>query len=550
MMQFSFIPHSRHGKRPAAVCLAALCAVLLTGCAAPAADAPPVSQSDPAPQETALAPSGLLPVLAIESREHPDSLDFVTQPVAEHVAASIASWTPGYQMPPAPYYEPCRITLTEPDGTLLLSADADVKVRGNWTTTYDKKPLRLKFDEQQNLLGLHDGNAYKNWLLLADYKDASLLRNRTALTIANEILSADGLYAADTAFTEVTVNGAYWGLYILSEHQQIAPHRVDITKAKANETGTNIGYFLEFDGYYTEETELQSFFVDYADNAPLIPFTGDEPSDRTISPLNEGHGDRKQNVGMTIKNDLYSQEQHDFIASYVNNVYRVMYAAAYEDRALRFTEDGSALTEAPELTPQEAVEACVNVDSLADMYLISELTCDADIYWSSFFMDVDFGEGGDKRLTFEAPWDFDSALGNKERCPDGTGFYAANIVPDVNDSYETINPWLAVLMQKDWFRDIIREKWTRAYESGVFDRALAQIASESTQYQAAFECDAARWDSLLHNSAANEWSRRSKHCRTHAETADYLSEWLQTRVTFLNDYWHSAPDTPADGQNP
>ena len=40
-----------------------------------------------------------------------DSLDFITEPVCGHVAEKIAGWTPGYVMPPEPYYEECTVTV-------------------------------------------------------------------------------------------------------------------------------------------------------------------------------------------------------------------------------------------------------------------------------------------------------------------------------------------------------------------------------------------------------------------------------------------------------
>lgn len=482
---------------------------------------------------------GVMPVISIETVDQSKRvMDFVKKPVNPFVAKSIASWTPGYKMPPEPYYEACTVTVTDTDGTVLLDASqADVKVRGNWTTNYNKKPLRIKFAEKHDLIGLNKGAEMKNWVLLAEYKDTSMLRNKTALSIANEILGKDGLYAADAAFVEVEINGQYWGVYLLTEQQQVNKNRIDITEPEKDYAGTDIGYFLEFDGYFANEDELQQFSVDYADNAPLVPFDGHNGSGSTIRPLNEGGRDRKQNVGITIKSDIYSQEQHDFIASYVNNVYRIMYEAAYNDEAYQFNADHTEISKA-DITPQEAVSQVVNVDSLADMYIISELTCDADIYWSSFFMSTDFGPDGDIRLTFEAPWDFDSAMGNKNRCTAGTGFYAANTVYDVNDQYEAINPWLAVLMYEDWFQDIIREKWTDAYDSGVFERAYEMIENDTAQYQEAFTRNYERWDNLLHNEAANEWSRRSAECKTHEESANYLEEWLRTRTEFLNDKWH------------
>lgn len=479
-------------------------------------------------------------VLSINTTENGGSLDFVTEPVASHVSSSVASWTPGYKIPPAPYYEKCTVTLTDKDGKECLSAaEANVKVRGNWTTFYDKKPLRIKFEQKQSMLELNDGAEMKNWVLIASYKDVSMLRDKAALSISREILGKDSLYAADAEFVEVYINNEYWGVYLLSEMQQINENRVNITEAEKEYTGTDIGYFMEFDGYFTNEDALHSFRMSYADNAPLIPYDGEGGNGQTINCLNTGRGDQKQDTGISIKSDIYSQEQHDFIASYVNNVYDIMYYAAYNDEAYVFSDDYSEIIPASDISPQEAVEKVVNTDSLADMYIISELTCDADIYWSSFFMDADFGPEGDKRLTFEAPWDFDSALGNKPRCTDGTGFYASNVLYDVNNVYKTINPWLAVLAYEDWFQDIVKEKWTDAYDSGVFTRAADMISSDTALHSAAFERNYEKWNNLLDKSAfESELSNASKKCKTHEEAAQYLSEWLGKRVDFLNGQWH------------
>lgn len=482
-----------------------------------------------------------MPVLSIVTKNQAeDAMQFVTAPVTEFVAREIASWTPGYKIPAAPYYEECAVTLKDTDNTVLLdAADANVKVRGNWTTTYDKKPLRIRFAEKQSMLGLNGGAGMKNWVLLAGYKDGSLLRDKTALSIARELLGEDGFYASDAQFVEVEINEQYWGVYLLTELQQVNPERIGITEPEKDDTGTDIGYFMEFDGYFVNEEPLQQFHVDYADNAPLIPFDGNDGSGKTITCLSESPGDRKKDIGITIKSDINTQEQHDFIASYVSNVYRIMYEAAYNDKAYQFKPDYTSIRPAADITPQQAVENVVDVQSLADMYIISELTCDADIYWTSFFMDVDFGADSNRKLTFEAPWDFDSALGNKDRCADSTGFYAANIVPDVNKSYRTINPWLAVLMYENWFQDIISERWTNAYDSGIFRRGIEMIQSDTAQYADAFERNNQKWDNIVHNEAfANELCINAKKCKTHAECAAYLSEWLTGRVDFLNNYWH------------
>jgi hypothetical protein len=482
-------------------------------------------------------------LISIETKNKADNvMDFVEKPVAPHVAADIATWTPNYEMPPAPYYEDCLVTVKDKNDNITIeNADAKVKVRGNWTTTYDKKPLRIKFVEKRNMLGLNDGAEMKNWVLLAEYKDGSMLRDKAALEIARGLLEEDGLYASDAEFAEVEINGEYWGMYLLAELQQINPNRVNITEpATVDYAGTDIGYFLEFDGYFDDEPELQMFHVDYADNAPLVPFDGEGGDGREMTCLPEGRGDYRNDIGVTIKNDIISQEQHDFISSFVNNTYKIMYEAAYNDAAYVFSDDYSKIVPASDITPFEAVDKVVNLESLADMYIISEITCDADIYWSSFFMTADFGETGDKKLTFTAPWDFDSAMGNKDRCADSTGLYAANIVPDVNGEYETINPWLAVLMYEDWFTDIIRENWTEAYNSGIFTSACDMIKADTAEYTAAFNRNYTRWNNILKNDAFKmELSKKAKKCRSHSDCSEYLCDWLTKRIDYLNGYWNS-----------
>ena len=504
--------------------------------------APPVQTVDREAEQTTL------PVLSIETKSREDGVtDFVTEPVAPHVAEQIASWTPGYVMPPAPYYEACEISLRSGEGeTLLGPCDAMVKVRGNWTTTYPKKPLRIKFTEKQNLLGLNGGAEQKNWVLLAEYKDASMLRDKAALYVSREILGQDGLYASDAAFVRVELNGEYLGLYLLAEMQQVSACRVRITEPEEGYAGTDIGYFLEYDGYFTDEDDLQSFPLDFADNAPLRAYNGDPDLKIMMRPLPTSMRDVKKPVGITIKSDIFSREQHDFIENFVNKTYRIMYEAAYNGKAFVFDEAYRDITETDALTPREAVERVVDVRSLADMYIISELTCDADIYWSSFYMDVDFGPDGSRKLRFEAPWDFDSSMGNKDRCLDGTGFYACNIVPDVNGGpkgggqYETINPWLAVLAYEDWYQALVREIWTRAYDSGVFDRCCEMIADDSAGLRDEFEANYAKWDNIRHREAfETELSAPAKSCLTQAEAAEFLLQWLTGRIAFLNSRWHT-----------
>jgi len=532
-----------------------------------------------------------VPIISIFSETGKN--DFANLPVEKHVS-DISYW--GMEKPPYPYYENCTFTVEDEYGEKVIeNVTGKTRVRGNWTTDYAKKSFRINFDEKQNLLGLNEGQKFKNWLLLAEYKDNSLLRSKTSFDLSREILADEGLYVTDSKIVELNINGEYYGVYLLAEVQQVNKGRVNITKVKKDYTGTDIGYLLEYDTVYAKyEDPLQSINMRYNDNAPLTPFDGEGGNGITINAITdnmkgftwedyfiygieeEGEGEKEEKeedgeqtegsevfeeseelsddevfvvdeayvskvLNMSIKSDIYSQEQHDFIAKYINNVYKIMYEAAYNKNTLKFNEDYTDIVEAPELTPKEAIENVVDVTSLADMYIISELACDADLYFSSFYMDVDFGKDGSKKLRFEAPWDFDSSLGNRKSCLNGEGFWAGNRNEDCNvpNTYQ-INPWLAVIMYEDWYQEIIKNKWSKAYDNGVFSRIIDNVLEDSKKYEEAFTRDYEKWDGEVRRQhIGTEVSIQEQVSKTEADSATYLSEWLEARVNFINKYWHN-----------
>ena len=485
----------------------------------------------------AAAESGrLLPLISINTADGSGDLGFVTEPVARFVAEAISTWTPGYVIPPEPWYVDCTVTYTGTDGSVTMdSMDAQVKVRGNWTTSYEKKPLRIKFAEKQSMGKMNGSKAFKNWVLLASYKDLSMLRDKAALTLARKIMRED-LYCSDCQLVEVEINGEYWGVYLLAEQQECTKGRVGVSDPKQEETNPDTGYFVEFDGYYYLEDPLKSFTIDYNGFAPLIPYDGTGNA-KAFTPLSD-NGRGRDNVGYTIKSDVRSQEQHDTIKAFLSNVYTIMYSAAYRDEALEMTADYRKTVPSAK-TPREAVEAVLDVESLAEMYILSEITCDPDIYWSSFFMSADLSADGEKKLRFEAPWDFDSAMGNRYVIENGRGFHAANVVDDVDHVYRAINPWLTVLMQADWYRDMIADRWTELYDSGVFSDTVRMIREDSAAYKDAFTRNYRRWSNMDDKAPLDyELNREAFACRNEAESAEQLARWLEKRIAFLNGVWH------------
>ena len=479
----------------------------------------------------------LMPLVSVRTVDRREGTRFAAEPVKGNVSAEIATWTEGYEIPPEPYYVDCIVSYTGTDGKVTVNKNpAQVKVRGNWTTSYEKKPLRIKFTEKQSLGGLNEGQAFKNWILLAEYKDLSMLRNKTAFELGRKILG-ESLYCSDCELVEVEINGQYWGVYLLAERQEAARGRVNVPEPQKEETGPDVGYLLEFDAYYRLEDSLHRFTIDYNNYAPLIPFDGTGKA-KPFTPLCTNPGHEKDVVGFTIKSNIRSEKQRDTIRDFVANAYVIMYSAAYDGKALEMTADYSD-TVPSSRTPREAVEAVVDVQSLADMYILSEITCDPDIYYSSFYMSADLSGDGDKKLRFEAPWDFDSAMGNRYVIENARGFHAANVVDDVNHEYKAINPWLTVLMRQEWFTEMIARKWTDLYDRGVFGEAVEQIRSDSRKYKAAFTRNYQRWSNMRDKSPLDyELNREAFACESEAESAEQFAHWLERRIDFLNGVWH------------
>lgn len=111
--------------------------------------------------------------------------------------------------------------------------------RGNWTWAQKKKPYQITLEKKTDLLGM--GKA-KNYLLLANVMDASLLRNQLFYDLGTEMGLA---YSPDIEPVDVFMNGKYIGQFSLCEKVEVGESRVDIDEEK--------DFLLELDHYYYNE---------------------------------------------------------------------------------------------------------------------------------------------------------------------------------------------------------------------------------------------------------------------------------------------------------
>ena len=150
-------------------------------------------------------------------------LDESISPIIPHIYIDIDS---GAEVVDKENYLQARIRIEGmglyPDLGLSEVVGTRIKGRGNSTWERPKKPYRLKLDKKAAVLGLPKE---KDWVLLANYQDYTLMTNAVALKIARQL----GMpFTNDIIPVDVTINGEYRGNYNLTQQVEVGKNRVDI----------------------------------------------------------------------------------------------------------------------------------------------------------------------------------------------------------------------------------------------------------------------------------------------------------------------------------
>lgn len=147
---------------------------------------------------------------------------------------------------------------------------ASTRVRGNVTQQMPKKPFAVKLDSK---CGIIDMPAHKRWVLLANWKDRTLMRNEVAFGIAKvfkQTFPDSGMeWNPSGEFVELVYNGVHVGTYYLCEQVKIDGNRLDINDPYDKDdafsgTASDYGYLLESDDAYDETSKFTT--------ANYIPF--------------------------------------------------------------------------------------------------------------------------------------------------------------------------------------------------------------------------------------------------------------------------------------
>lgn len=256
--------------------------------------------------------------------------------------------TPGKAAVPSKHedwLEGTSITLYNPDWTVNYSGTEDnIRGRGNSTWSYPKKPYALKLDSKAEILGMPK---HKRWVLLANWMDRTILRNRISFAVA---MKTDLAWTPHGEFVEVILNGKHVGNYYLCEHIKVDKNRVNIDELEDDLTDS--GYIFELDTYFDEVNKFRSQYYS-------LPYMFKDP-------------------------DEVNYAQFSFIQNYVNN----MEASIYDNTRFVSREYTQYL----------------DIDTFIDWWLVHELTGNEEPkHPKSSYMNKNTGG----KLKMGPVWDFD-----------------------------------------------------------------------------------------------------------------------------------------------
>ncbi len=300
-------------------------------------------------------------------------------------------------------YVNCTVKISDEDkiytdGT-TFSAPGRIRGRGNSTWDMPKKPYKIKLDEKAQLLGM---STDKEWVLLANYSDRSLLRNTTAFEISR-IVGMD--WTPRSRNVEVYLNGTYLGVYQLAEHVKVSKERCNLNLVSEDATEPDdllADYLMELDFHYDATHQFHTHIA----SLPIMFKDPEQPNDA----------------------------QFNYVQTCFNRAESALYAESFLDST-------------------EGYSHYIDVESFLKYYIVQELSknCDGNMRGSCYL-----ALKSDGKIYQPFVWDFDIAFGNAKHITWEQGATSAG--PD-GWYIKTRSPWFDRFFKDPAFVSALKQKW-------------------------------------------------------------------------------------------
>ena len=298
--------------------------------------------------------------------------------------------------------------------------DLKMQIRGRGNTTWEgqwgsKNPYRIKLEEHTKLFGMKGD---KDWILLSDRLDPTMMRTAVALRISRLVSMP---WTPKFRMAEVYLNGKYAGLYYLVEQKEPdRENKIPITVVAPGETDG--GYLLELD----DKEDSDAYFWS-STFGKKIKYKDPDPKDDDAA-------------------KRMTAAQKSFITNYFNKVERKLAAR--------------------EFTGDDSYKAYVEMDSWIQNFFVQEISMNID---GNMRLSTYFAKDKDTKLFMPFVWDFDRAFGNADyqvgdfalpqAWPYGWFVRIRGGYPDW-DTRGKKPSWYQYMFEDPEFVDRVKELWT------------------------------------------------------------------------------------------
>lgn len=410
-------------------------------------------------------------------------------------------------------YEGGQAFIVDENGKPLYSGSlAELSGHGNssWFMT-EKRSFQMKFPEQVNLF---DMGAARNWLLISNAFDPSLLRNYITYDLAQEI----GLeFSPESVFVDWYADGEYQGSYLLCEKIEVENSRVAISDLEGDTKSINKSDEL-FRFPRKEEGESNA-------RGSYKGFLLDNPADITGGYL----------LSLELNTEVeprYANELSGFV-TYRNQAVVVkrpacasMEQVEYIRSLYQSAED--AIMEESGFNPETGFYYThyIDVRSFALKYMIEEITKNMDAQYSSQFF-YKKADSVSKRLFAGPVWDYDRAWGTSGTrvgvdLEDPNTFYANQY------TYEG-TLWYG-LYQQETFRDYVKRSFQKNVLPALSETLDVKLDALSTLLSDSALMNDYRWH------VSEERSEKEKR-QNYLDSVYYIKNFGKQRMDFLKREW-------------
>ena len=357
----------------------------------------------------------------------------------------------------------------------------EVHVRGNSSRTFAKPnyAIRLVTEEGDNnpqeMMGM---DVHHEWALHGPYLDKTLIRNYMWYNLTGEIMD----YAPNVRFCEVTVNGEYQGVYLMTETITAGKEGTRLQLSVDKKDNEFSGYLLRLDRGSNNEAKNLNTFSLYAYR-----------SDGKLNVEYPGADNLTEEIRRSIELDFSVFE-------------KTIYSYDYDSRKYGFPK-------------------FVDVENFVDYFLINELACnyDAGIYSTYIYMDLD-------RKYRLCVWDFNNCCDN----------YQADVWDGGSIDLDQ-RLWYNMIIKSDYFTDWCIRRY-RSLRNTIFsDEYLESYIDDTIAYLGdAVDRNSQRWSQSFEEELLVP-AERNLHSFDEAvdQYKDYLlrrASWLDENIESLKQY--------------